>query len=407
MFQLSRLSPESVMKTPASAMHHERVVALYRGGFYQDRRLLGHRAKVQLRTLTNRQLNARYLSCLVAQPAARSLYCYPGEPMNLPSRKMTRNAPERVASGEFTSHAYESGSESRAYKLYVPARRSARPRTLLMMLHGCKQTPDDFAAGTRMNELANVHGFLVAYPAQTSVTNNASCWSWFKPLEQTREGAEPSQLAGVIGAIAETHDIDMNSVFVAGLSSGAAMAVILGKTYPDIFSAVGAHSGLPLGAANNVLSAFFAMQLGDPFGTTLRLGSPPTSADSADCHGVPTIVFHGDCDRTVAVSNGEAIVQQALHSFPEGSDALVQNAALRLVSTIGHDSTTTRYVDPAGRTRVENWAVHGGTHAWSGGSSEGSYTDPEGPDASTEMVRFFLGQRGRRGQQLSGLGQHC
>jgi poly(hydroxyalkanoate) depolymerase family esterase len=264
------------------------------------------------------------------------------------------------------------------------------------MLHGCQQTPDDFAAGTRMNELADVHGFLVAYPAQTSRANNASCWSWFKPLEQTREGPEPSQLAGIVGAIAETHDVDIKSVFVAGLSSGAAMAVILGKTDPDIFAAVGAHSGLPLGAAHNVLSAFFAMQLGDLFGTTLRVGFAQTGAGSAACHGVPTIVFHGDSDRTVAVSNGEAIVQQALHSFPEGSDALRQNAALPMVSTIGHDSTTTRYVDPAGRSRVENWAVHGGTHAWSGGSLEGSYTDPEGPDASVEMVRFFLGQHARR-----------
>lgn len=316
--------------------------------------------------------------------------------MNFPFHKTTRNAPEPVAPGEFTSHTYESGSENRGYKLYVPTLRSARPRPLLMMLHGCKQNPDDFAAGTRMNELADVHGFLVAYPAQTSRANNASCWSWFKPLEQTRKGAEPSQLAGIVCAIAETHDVDMESVFVAGLSSGAAMAVILGETYPDIFAAVGAHSGLPRGAAHNVLSAFFAMQLGDPFGTMLRLGSAQTRAGSAACHGVPTIVFHGDSDRTVAVSNGEAIVQQALHSFPGGKHALLQQAVLPTVSTIGHDSTTTRYVDGAGRSRVENWAVHGGTHAWSGGSLEGSYTDPEGPDASAEMVRFFLGQHTRR-----------
>jgi poly(hydroxyalkanoate) depolymerase family esterase len=328
--------------------------------------------------------------------------------MNLPSHKTTRDVSEPVTLGEFTSHVHETGPGNRAYKLYVPALRSARPRPLLMMLHGCKQTPDDFAAGTRMNELADAHGFLVAYPAQTSGANNASCWSWFKPLEQTREGAEPSQLAGIVGAIAESHDVDMKSVFVAGLSSGAAMAVILGKTYPEIFTAVGAHSGLPLGAANNILSAFFAMQLGDPFGTTLRVDSAQARAGSAACLGVPTIVFHGDSDRTVAMSNGEAIFQQALQRFPEGKHALLQQAVLPSVSTIGHDSTTTRYVDEAGRSRVENWAVHGGTHAWSGGSSEGSYTDPEGPDASAEMVRFFLGQRARRrSHQISGLGRPC
>jgi poly(hydroxyalkanoate) depolymerase family esterase len=304
--------------------------------------------------------------------------------------KRMRNKPESVAPGEFTAHTYGCGAAIRAYKLYVPALHSARPRPLLMMLHGCKQNPDDFAAGTRMNELADLHGFLVAYPAQTSRTNIASCWSWFMPLEQEREGVEPSQLAGIVGAIAETHDIDMGSVFVAGLSAGAAMAVILGETYPEIFAAVGAHSGLPWGAAHNILSAFFAMQGSNPHGTKLRVGSAQARASSATWHGVPTIVFHGDGDRTVAVSNGEAIVQQALHSFPCGKHALQQQAVLPTISTIGHDSTTTRYVDGSGCSRVESWAVHGGTHAWSGGSSEGSYTDPEGPDASVEMVRFFL-----------------
>ena len=311
--------------------------------------------------------------------------------------KRTRNEPEPVAPGQFTEHTYECGAAIRAYKLYVPTLHSARPRPLLMMLHGCRQNPDDFAAGTRMNELADLHGFLVAYPAQTSRTNSASCWSWFRPLEQEREGVEPSQLAGIVGAIAQTHDIDMGSIFVAGLSAGAAMAVILGETYPEIFAAVGAHSGLPWGAAHNILSAFFAMQGSNPHETKLRVGSAQARARSATWHGVPTIVFHGDGDRTVAVSNGEAIVQQALHSFPGGgTDSLRQQTVLPTVSTIGHDSTTTRYVDGAGCSRVESWAVHGGTHAWSGGSSEGSYTDPDGPDASAEMVRFFLGQRARR-----------
>jgi len=310
--------------------------------------------------------------------------------------KTTRNTPEPVEPGEFTAHDYASGTGNRAYKLYVPAPRSGRPRPLLMMLHGCQQDPDDFAAGTRMNELADAHGFLVAYPAQTSRANSACAWSWFEPLEQEREGAEPSQLAGIVGAIAEIHDLDMASVFVAGLSAGAAMAVILGETYPDIFAAVGAHSGLPWGAAHNVWTAFSAMQRDNPHGTKLRVGTAQTRARSAAWHGVPTIVFHGDSDRTVAVSNGDAIVEQALHSFPAGTHALRQQAVLPRTSTIGHDFTTTRYLDKAGRTRVESWAVHGGIHAWSGGSSEGSYTDPEGPDASAEMVRFFLGQHARR-----------
>ena len=250
-----------------------------------------------------------------------------------------------------------------------------------------------------MNELADVHGFLVAYPAQTSRDNYANCWKWFEPLEQERTGAEPSQLAGIVCAIAESHDVDMASVFVAGLSAGAAMAVILGETYPDIFAAVGAHSGLPWGAAHNVISAFSAMRRGNLHETKLRASSAKTRARSAAWHGVPTIVFHGDSDKTVAVSNGAAIVQQALHRFPGGSRALRQQEDAPAVSKIGHVHTTTRYLDEAGLTRVESWAVHGGTHAWSGGSSEGSYTDPEGPDASAEMVRFFLSQQARPANQ--------
>ena len=309
----------------------------------------------------------------------------------------TRDALEPTAPGTFTEYTYVAGGANRPYKLYVPAQLSAQPRPLLMMLHGCKQTPDDFAAGTRMNELADLHGFLVAYPAQTSASNTACCWNWFKPLEQTREGVEPSQLAGIVGAIAETHDVDMTSVFVAGLSAGAAMAVILGETYPDIFAAVGAHSGLPIGAANSQLSAFVAMKVGNPLRTQLSKGLAQITGSSGTGDGVPTIVFHGDSDATVTASNGEAIVQGALHSFSDGEGALQREAESPTDSTIpiSHDSTTTRYVDDAVHSRIESWAVHGGTHAWFAGSSTGSYTDPEGPDATAEMVRFFLGQQAR------------
>jgi poly(hydroxyalkanoate) depolymerase family esterase len=301
-----------------------------------------------------------------------------------------------VAPGAFTAHDHASSAAHRAYKLYVPASRSKRPRPLLMMLHGCQQDPDDFAAGTRMNAWADRHGFLVAYPAQTARDNGARCWSWFEPLEQEREGSEASQLVGIVGDIAQTHALDRASVFVAGLSAGAAMAVILGEAYPDVFAAVGAHSGLPWGAADSMASALSAMRRGNPQGTKLRAGSAQARARSAAWHGVPTIVFHGDSDHTVAVSNGEAIVEQALHSFPGGARALQLQAVEPTVSATGHDSTTTRYVDKAGCSRVESWAVHGGAHAWSGGSSEGSFTDPDGPDASAEMVRFFLGQQARR-----------
>ncbi len=280
------------------------------------------------------------------------------------------------AHGQFVERRYSGPGGARAYKLYIPAAHAARkPMPLIVMLHGCKQNPDDFAAGTGMNALAEQHGFLVAYPEQTSRANGANCWNWFNTADQARDGAEPSIIAGIVREIAAAEAVDKRRVFVAGLSAGAAMAVILGVTYPDVFAAVGAHSGLPHGAAHDVASAFAAM----------HGGARKTAAPLP----VPTIVFHGDQDRTVIASNGDAIIAQAVAG---------QTAPLHKKAINGKDSRRSRehvrtvWADDTGRPRIEQWALHGGTHAWSGGSPAGSYTDAQGPDASAEMVRFFLAQ---------------
>ena len=291
--------------------------------------------------------------------------------------------------GQFLSLQHSNGAASRDYKLYVPASyHGGEPVPLIVMLHGCKQNPDDFAAGTRMNELAEQHGFLVAYPAQTRHANGANCWNWFKASEQSRGGEEVSLIAGIVRAVARSHRIDEERVFVAGLSAGAAMAVILGAAYPEVFAAVAAHSGLPRGAAHDVPSAFAAMRgrraanaQGD--GTASQKPRRPR-------RGVPTIVFHGDSDPTVAVSNGGAIAEEAVSSFRQDGDLALHKRPVRTASIRGRDCTTTRYIDTTGRTQVEEWVVHGGSHAWFGGDSKGSYTDSAGPDASAEIVRFFL-----------------
>ena len=282
----------------------------------------------------------------------------------------------KPAPGQFLSRRFVGSSGSRAYKLYVPAsvdRREAMP--LIVMLHGCKQNPDDFAAGTGMNALAERHGFLVAYPEQTARENGANCWNWFSVAEQSRSGTEPSIIAGIVHEIAACEAVNMQRVFIAGLSAGAAMAVILGVTHADVFAAVGAHSGLPHGAACDVPSAFAAMH-GGTQNTDSRLA-------------VPTIVFHGDQDRTVVAANGNAIVAQALagHAEPLQKKTMPGRAA-------GGSRQHVRsvWLDEGGTPRVEQWALHGGAHAWSGGSPAGSYTDTQGPDASAEMVRFFLAQ---------------
>ena len=283
--------------------------------------------------------------------------------------------------GKFLSLSHTNGKGRRAYKLYVPSSYDGRPAPLIVMLHGCKQDPDDFAAGTRMNALAESDGFLVAYPAQTRRENGANCWNWFDGHQQSRDGIEPSLIAGIVREIGKSHAVDSSRVFVAGLSAGAAMAVILGTTYPELFAGVAAHSGLPVGAAQDVTSAFAAMR-----------GGAATSSADVRRPAVPTIVFHGDADHTVALANGNAIVGQALHAYAVADTALRKSRRSPQASA-GSRVTTTDYLDADGTHRIEEWVVHGGAHAWFGGSPDGSYTEPSGPDASAEIVRFFLSQK--------------
>ena len=282
--------------------------------------------------------------------------------------------------GEFLSRSFTNASGTRVYKVYVPACHAdaaQAPMPLVVMLHGCTQSPDDFAAGTRMNALADRLGFVVVYPAQSGGANGSKCWNWFRAEDQGRDGGEPSIVAGITREVAARYGVDERRIFVAGMSAGAAMAVVLGATYPDLFAAVGAHSGLPYRAAHDMPSAFGAMHGGaSPAGVTAT--------------AVPTIVFHGDADHTVQARNGESIIEQALRSRADRSTLRSDvQSGLAAGGTRYHRTT---YVDAADRVVAEQWLLHGAAHAWSGGSAAGSYTDPRGPDASAEMIRFFLSQ---------------
>ena len=291
--------------------------------------------------------------------------------------------------GRFLRLQYSGLGGSRVYKLYVPARDRAEPMPLVVMLHGCKQNPDDFAAGTRINELADEQGFLVAYPEQSAKANGSNCWNWFEPRDQARQGAEPSIIAGIVHEIGAAHAVDTRRVFVAGLSAGAAMAVILGETHPDVFAAVGAHSGLPYGAAHDVASAFAAMHGAAHVDVGVRAPAcKPSGRAPAASRGVPTIVFHGDRDATVALKNGAAIAEQARSNLVAQTGPLKSDVQSH--TTHGRRCTRTAYVDEDGLPWVEQWTVHGGGHAWSGGSAAGSFAEPQGPDASREMIRFFM-----------------
>ncbi|MEJ8811700.1 PHB depolymerase family esterase [Variovorax ureilyticus] len=277
-----------------------------------------------------------------------------------------------AAGDEWADGLFAHQHRSLAFKLFVPQRNTGRRRPLVLMLHGCNQNPDDFAAGTQMNRLAHAHGFLVLYPAQTRHANAHRCWNWFKPQHQQRDRGEPALLAALTRFVMSQHDVDPARVYVAGLSAGGAMADILGRAYPDIFAAVGIHSGVPAGAASDIASALGAMKAG-------RVGAGPRPR-------MPTIVFHGDADQVVHPRNGEHVVAAALAGHGGESSA----GASRTQSFNGRDVTRRTYPDARGRAAVEHWLLHDGGHAWAGGSPEGSFTDPAGPDASAEMLRFFL-----------------
>jgi poly(hydroxyalkanoate) depolymerase family esterase len=292
--------------------------------------------------------------------------------------------------GSFKSHEFRNPAGSRAYKVYVPVDAAPGPRMMLVMLHGCTQSADDFAAGTRMNRLADAHGFVVVYPEQAAQANPQKCWNWFKPEDQRRDAGEPSLIAGIVREVASTHDVDGHRIFVAGLSAGAAMAVVLGATYPDLFAGVGAHSGLPFGSAQDIPSALSAMKGG-------RGRSPASKgwpATARTVHPVPVIVFHGDRDHTVQSSNGARIVEQALRAYRERSAGHDMSVITQEgVSAGGRRFTRTVHADATGQARVEHWTVQGAGHAWSGGDASGSFTDGTGPDASAAMLGFFMSLR--------------
>jgi poly(hydroxyalkanoate) depolymerase family esterase len=269
----------------------------------------------------------------------------------------------------FLTRSSLSAAGVRNYKLYIPA---TRPRGLVVMLHGCNQNPDDFAIGTAMNDVAEANGLLVAYPHQAKTDNPSSCWNWFRPTDQKRGQGEPAVLAGIVRELASEFHLRPEQTFIAGLSAGAAMAMVMAETYPDLFGAVGVHSGLDYKSASDVATAFAAMR-----GSAVPHIAEPQRGKSP----VRTILFHGAGDRTVHPSNAERIFARLRLSWAEHDKLDTQRGAGYTRIAIGSGKAPS----------IEVWSVDSLGHAWSGGNPSGSYTDPRGPNASVEMVRFFLG----------------
>ena len=295
--------------------------------------------------------------------------------------------------GTFSQESYG----GRTYWLYVPSGYQAgTPAPLVMMLHGCTQTGDGFATSTNMNALAEQNDFLVIYPQQPSSANSSQCWNWFQTTHQSRGSGEPALLAGMVGDVESSYSVDGSQIFVSGFSAGAAMSVILGATYPDVFAAIAVHSGLEYKAATSTNSAFTAMFSGGP--PADPQGQAAYNAMGSRARVVPVMVFHGTSDFTVATVNGDLTLSQWAQTNDLASDGSDNNdiddqAELIQGGQVPGGRSFTRYVyeDSNGQVVMEKYLVDTMGHNWSGGVLGGTYTDPDGPDASQIMVDFFLG----------------
>jgi len=285
----------------------------------------------------------------------------------------------RHSLGKFVEQAFNHSPGLRTYKVHVPNSYRGQAMPLLVMLHGCTQNPDDFAAGTRMNVLSDQDACFIVYPSQPEAANPSKCWNWFNRADQRRGRGEPAIIAGITREVMQTYRIDENRVFVAGLSAGAAMAVVMAATYPELYAAIGAHSGLAYRSAENGLSALDAMRNG------------AASIQPLGVAGIPVIVFHGEQDRTVNPRNGRQIITQWLESRPDQAQPICTRETGK---SNGRTFERTQHRDAHGDLLAEFWLLKDTDHAWSGGSPSGSHADPNGPDASREMLHFFLGKAG-------------
>jgi poly(hydroxyalkanoate) depolymerase family esterase len=319
------------------------------------------------------------------------------------------------------------------YRTFLPPQLETRGAVpLLVALHGCNQTAADFAAGTRFNDVAARYGAIVVYPEQTSAANKMGCWNWFLREHQSRASGEPAAILDIVNEVKRRYSIDPERVFVAGISAGGAMAAILGEQAPDVFSGIGIMAGVALRSAHDLPSAFSAMSGSGAQGGGAMSSTLPSSVGMVTLKGMKSPKLHSLVEklsvglapvmpRSTRERTFGAVVPPEVPRFASaGSYArtrvmiwsgtndttVAPENALQLVSQFstmlglpkeptqrdGHRNgiQTERWRDERGRSRIELWSVANMGHAWSGGDATGSFTYPDGPDASTAMFAFFL-----------------
>jgi len=282
------------------------------------------------------------------------------------------------------------------YLVYVPLGHSRLRRApLIVLCHGCRQTPEDIAGLTRITEHADRSGSLVLLPRQVDGANAYRCWNWFE-ANTSHGGGEAAIVAAQIVAVRRRYRARRERVFVVGLSAGAALAAVLGLRYPRLIRGVVAHSGLACGAASSPATALTVMRHG-PDNDVARVADSARAADGDPPDTVPLLVIQGDRDDVVDPINGVALVDQYLrfNAHAAGRDGYRPAAALPPADAMAHEAENdarhgTRTDDwiAGGRIVVRHVTVEGLGHAWSGGNGDYAFADSRGPDALELFARF-------------------
>ncbi|SAL86759.1 polyhydroxybutyrate depolymerase domain-containing protein [Caballeronia arvi] len=314
---------------------------------------------------------------IVDEPPAAKPHLPAAAPFIRPRRTSARNG------HQWLSSHFEHVGQAHRFKLFVPSGYRGQSLPMVVMLHGAQQDPDDFAAGTAMNEAADAHGYIVAYPEQSESVSLLRCWNWFRPGDQVRESGEASMIAALTREVIATYNVDDARVYVAGMSAGGAMAVNLAVTHPDLYAAAAVHSGVAFGVAHDAFSALCAMNDGKG-----KIRLPARLIDGSQPRSVPLIVFHGDADDTVHPRNSDQIVSMR-RLFQCQAGAAHHSPTEVSETENGYPYTRRIFHDKKGLPIGEQWLVHGLGHAWSGGDPKGTYTDARGPSATDEFLRFF------------------